>query len=66
MGSGLGKAALDMHEFKVINRGSIALITIYQPIQYDLSIYNLTTALGWIMDNFFQEVDIWTGKVLFE
>ena len=56
----------DQHEFNLINGGETALMTIYAPLQYDLSSFNITTGQGWIMEGIFQEVDVQTQAVLFE
>ncbi|PPJ59533.1 hypothetical protein CBER1_08886 [Cercospora berteroae] len=68
--SGAG-ASSDMHEFKLTpySDGKTALMTIYQPRQYDLTVnprFNLRNGMGWIVEGVFQEVDIDTGKVVFE
>lgn len=41
-----------------------AIFTAYQSRSYDLSSYNLTD--GWLMDSYFQEVDLATGELVFE
>ena len=56
----------DMHEFRPINGGKTALMTIYQPRQYDMTKWNVRTGIGWIMDSLFQEVDVESGEVLFQ
>jgi hypothetical protein len=63
--SGLGRASSDVHEFTVLPSGT-ALMTIYQPRAYDLTAFGVNQAIGWVIDGVFQEVDIDTGKVLFE
>jgi hypothetical protein len=68
--SGAG-ASSDMHEFKLTpySDGTTALMTIYQPRQYDLTVnprFNIRNGLGWIVEGVFQEVEIETGKVVFE
>jgi Arylsulfotransferase (ASST) len=50
----------------VVNGGKSALLTIYQPLQYDLSDYGVAKGLGWIMNCYFQEIEISTNQVLFE
>lgn len=64
--SGGGMSAADMHEFKLINGGKTALMTIYQQRQYDMSRWNIRTGMAWIMESIFQEVDVETSEVLFE
>ena len=67
---GNGRVTGDSHEFSVINGGKTALITIFQPTPYDLSSYGLPVSgiqpWGWVGDRIFQEIEIETGKVLFE
>jgi len=68
--SGAG-ASSDMHEFKMTpyTDGTTALMTVYQPRQYDLTTnprFNIQNGMGWIVEGVFQEVDIETGNVLFE
>ncbi|KAL4996602.1 ASST-domain-containing protein [Aspergillus recurvatus] len=63
---GGGMAASDMHEFKLINNGQTALMTVYQQRQFDMSIWNIKGGMGWLMESIFQEIDVESGKVLFE
>lgn len=68
--SGAG-ASSDMHEFRMTpySNGTSVLMTVYQPRQYDVTTnprFNLQNGLGWIVEGVFQEVDIETGRVLFE
>ncbi|KAJ5435484.1 hypothetical protein N7445_006369, partial [Penicillium cf. griseofulvum] len=63
---GGGMASSDMHEFRPINNGRTALMTIYQQRQFDMTPWNVKTGVGWIMESVFQEVDVETNKVLFE
>jgi len=55
----------DKHEFHIIDEKT-ALIQIYHPIPYDLTPYGGSPEQQWIVDARFQELDIETGKVLFE
>lgn len=56
----------DLHEFEITSDGT-ALITIYTPKQVDMRPMGLWRPKnGWIMDSMFQEIDIETGKLLFE
>jgi hypothetical protein len=68
--SGNGRAPNDIHEFSVINSGSTAIITVFQPTQYDLTGYGLVQNMiqpwGWVLQGIFQEIDISSGEVLFE
>jgi hypothetical protein len=60
--SGNGRVPSDGHEFNVLRGGTTALITIYQPVQYDMSEYNISSSQGWIMDGIAQEIDIESGE----
>ncbi|KAJ5297784.1 hypothetical protein PENANT_c012G09208 [Penicillium antarcticum] len=63
--SGNGLEPIDLHELEVLD-GERMLFPIYQPKPYDLSAYGVEPPNGWVMDGIFQEVDIKSGKVLFE
>ncbi|KAB8265283.1 MFS general substrate transporter [Aspergillus pseudonomiae] len=63
---GGGMASSDMHEFLPINDGKTALLTVYQQRQFDMSLWNVKTGMGWLMESVFQEVDVETNEVLFE
>lgn len=60
------QASSDMHEFRVIEDGKSALMTQYLRSVYDLCPWNLCDGLGYIQEGAFQEVDVDSGKVLFE
>jgi hypothetical protein len=60
-----GVANFDEHEFNVLADGT-SLFTLYNPEHYDLSAYNITSGQGWIMNSFFQHIDIATNRLLFE
>lgn len=60
-GNGL---AADQHEFALTPNGT-ALITIYHQVPYDLSSVG-GPANGSVLDGVVQEIDVATGKVLFE
>lgn len=55
----------DKHEFHVLD-GKTALIEIYDPIPIDLTPYGGSKDQQWIINAIFQEIDLETGKVLFE
>ena len=60
---------VDLHEFRVLtnNHGPVtALFTIYQPIRYNWTDPESTTREIWIITCIFQEVEIETGKLVFE
>ena len=61
----------DMHEFKMTpySDGTSVLMTVYQPHQYDLTTnpkFNVKGGMGWIVEGVFQEIEIETGRLLFE
>ncbi|TVY17990.1 hypothetical protein LARI1_G005477, partial [Lachnellula arida] len=55
----------DKHEFHIINEET-ALIQIYHPVPWNLTAYGASPEQQWIVDSRFQELDIETGKVLYE
>lgn len=55
----------DKHEFHVINEES-AVIQVYQPVPHDLTAWGASKEQQWIVNAIFQEIDIATGKLLFE
>ncbi|KAF2084729.1 hypothetical protein K490DRAFT_68486 [Saccharata proteae CBS 121410] len=56
---------VDQHEFNMLDDGYSALVTAYKQIPYDLSDYNITTGVGYLMTGVFQEIEVETGNVLF-
>jgi len=54
----------DFHEFQLTDNNT-ALITTYEPIQYNLSALGGPDN-GWLMDGVFQEIDIETNALIFE
>lgn len=56
---------VDKHEFHVINEET-GLIQIYQPVPRDLSEWGGSPEQQWIVDAIIQELDIATGRLLFE
>ncbi|KAF2658675.1 hypothetical protein K491DRAFT_766551 [Lophiostoma macrostomum CBS 122681] len=56
---------LDLHEFTVQN-GKTAVVEIYDQLQVDLRPYGGKDGQTWIVDAVVQELDLETGKVLFE
>ncbi|KAG0153344.1 hypothetical protein PDIDSM_5197 [Penicillium digitatum] len=56
---------ISIHEFKIVNEKT-ALVEIYQPKAIDLTPYGGRDEEVWIVDGVFQEIDIETGKLLFE
>jgi hypothetical protein len=55
----------DKHEFHIIGEET-GLIQIYHPVPRDLTAFGASSEQQWIVDSRFQELDIETGKVLFE
>ena len=58
--------AMDEHEFILESGGKTALLVTYHPRAYDLTQWGVDDGFGWVQDSVFQEVDIETGKLLFE
>ncbi|KAK6217336.1 hypothetical protein QIS74_07450 [Colletotrichum tabaci] len=56
---------VDKHEFHVVNEET-GLIQIYQPVPRDLTPWGAEPEQQWIVNAIIQELDIATGKVLFE
>ena len=54
----------DLHDFVITSRGT-ALISVYDAVSADLTTYGGTTS-GIIFDGIVQEIDLRTGKLLFE
>lgn len=68
--SGAG-ASSDMHEFRLtpFSNGTTALMTVYQPRMYDLTTnpgFKIKGGMGWIVEGVFQEIEVDTGRVVFE
>ncbi len=62
--SGNGLEQADQHEFRLTPQGT-ALITVYHAVPYDLSPYG-GPANGQVFDGVAQEIDVATGKVLWQ
>ncbi|KAF3055264.1 hypothetical protein GL218_07659 [Daldinia childiae] len=56
---------VDKHEFHIINEET-GLIQIYQPVARDLTAWGGSVEQQWIVNSIIQELDIATGKLLFE
>src|SRR5262249_19795463 len=61
-----GLNPMDQHEFTVLGDGSSAMITSFQVRHADLSANGVTGGMGWIMDSWFQEIELGTNKLLFQ
>ncbi len=62
--SGNGLEQADQHEFRLTPQGT-ALITVYHAVPYDLSPYG-GPANGQVFDGVAQEIDVATGKVIWQ
>ncbi|KAK3381706.1 ASST-domain-containing protein [Podospora didyma] len=56
---------VSIHEFRIVGEKT-ALVEVSQPIPYDLRPYGGNESQQWIVDGIWQELDIETGKLLFE
>jgi hypothetical protein len=63
-GVGNGFPGGDVHEFLLTSRGT-ALVIIYHPVEWDASSIG-GSRYGKVLDNIVQEIEIETGRVLFE
>ncbi|KAH6894196.1 ASST-domain-containing protein [Thelonectria olida] len=59
----VGRFTGDLHEFK-ITENNTALMTIYHRATADMTFFGHPR--GWIFDSLFQEIDLESGKLLFE
>ena len=60
----VGNLSGDLHEFRITDQGT-ALMTMYKKMRADLTDgYGIED--GWIIDSMFQEVDLATGRLLFQ
>ena len=64
--SGGGLANFDEHEFNVVDDGKNVLMTLYNPEHYDLTDWDVSTGQGWIMNCYFQKLELGTNRLLFE
>jgi len=55
----------DLHSF-TITKGNTAIITIYEHVEVNLDGVYGKSGRGWIWDSLFQEIDIDTGRLLFQ
>lgn len=62
--SGNGLEQADQHEFRLTSQGT-ALITVYHAVPYDLTPYG-GPANGQVFDGVAQEIDVATGKVVWQ
>ena len=60
------QASSDMHEFMMLPDGKTVLMTQYLRSVENLCQYDICDGLGYVQQGAFQEVDIETGKALFE
>ncbi|EPE04018.1 hypothetical protein F503_04866 [Ophiostoma piceae UAMH 11346] len=59
-----GNFSGDLHEFRITEQGT-ALMTMYKKMEADLT-EGFGIKNGWIVDSMFQEVDLATGRLLFQ
>lgn len=64
--SGGGISNFDEHEFNVVDNGRNVLMTLYHPEHYDLTDWDITTGQGWVMNCYFQKLELGTNRLLFE
>jgi hypothetical protein len=60
---------MNMHELNILNEGRTAIHIIHQPKfvdTVDLEEFGVTDEAGWVLDCGFREVEVDTGKILFE
>ena len=60
------QASSDMHEFMLLPNGKSALMTQYLRSVENLCQFGICNGLGYVQQGAFQEVDVETGKALFE
>jgi hypothetical protein len=60
----VGPNMVDLHEFYLTDRGT-ALVTVFRPSPADLSALG-GPASGWVLSGVAQEIDVATGRLLFE
>lgn len=61
---GIGIAS-DLHEFSLTPGGETALVTVYCPKQFEVSIDGVLEYV-WVTESIFQEINVTSGEVLFE
>ena len=57
---------VDQHEFQLMDDGKTAIVSFYQTVPHDMSYFNFTGGLPYVMQSGFQEIDVASGDVLFE
>ena len=58
--------AFDIHEFNILDGGKTALATVYRPENMQWSSLGRRNEQGWVLTGGFEELEVSTGKVLFE
>ncbi|KXT17395.1 hypothetical protein AC579_3853 [Pseudocercospora musae] len=63
-----GRSAMpvDQHEFQLMDDGKTAIVSFYQTVPHDMSYFNYTGGMPYVMQSGFQEIDVASGDVLFE
>ncbi|RMZ78874.1 hypothetical protein DV738_g3569, partial [Chaetothyriales sp. CBS 135597] len=64
--SGGGISNFDEHEFNIVDNSQNALMISYVPEQFDLTNWGVSTGQGWIMNNYFQKIQLGTNQLLYE
>src|SRR4051812_22254160 len=62
--SAIDLAFADAHDL-FLTPQCTAVITVFQPIQYDLSAMGMEND-SWIMESYFQDIDLATNELMFE
>ncbi|KAF2500904.1 hypothetical protein BU16DRAFT_499701 [Lophium mytilinum] len=62
---GAGSKILDVHEFQVLDERT-AVVEIYRPTPFELKRFGTGPKSQWIVDAVFQDIEIDTGRLLFE
>ncbi|KAF2814562.1 uncharacterized protein BDZ99DRAFT_434264 [Mytilinidion resinicola] len=62
---GAGSKVLDVHEFQVLDERT-AVVEIYRPTPFELKKFGAGPRSQWIVDAVFQDIEIETGRLLFE
>ncbi|RMZ76557.1 hypothetical protein DV737_g4751, partial [Chaetothyriales sp. CBS 132003] len=64
--SGGGISNFDEHEFNIVDDARNVLMTSYTPEPFDLTNWGVTTGQGWVMNNYFQKLELGTNRLLYE
>ncbi|RMZ86759.1 hypothetical protein DV736_g6011, partial [Chaetothyriales sp. CBS 134916] len=64
--SGGGISNFDEHEFNIVDNARNVLMTSYTPEPFDLTDWGVATGQGWVMNNYFQKLELGTNRLLYE